>query len=287
MRKALGIAGAACLLLVGCETSTDTRGGTESLVPATRIIALSPHLTELVFTAGAGDRLVGVVEHSDFPVEALALTRIGDSFRLDLEAVTGLAPDLVLAWSSGTPADVQRRLRDMGFRVVSLDAAGLDDIAGQIREIGALAGTSTVAEVEADRYSGRLAELRRRYRDARVVSVFYQISAQPLFTISGRHVISESIEVCGGSNVFADVDGLSPAVSLESVIVAEPEAIVSGIAGQTPDELRAQWHEWTSVPAVRTGSLFTVNPDLMHRQTTRILDAVDELCAHLERVRNQ
>ena len=222
------------------------------------------------------------------PTPRLDLERIGDAFRLDYEAIVGLAPDLVLAWRSGTPVDVQDRLRGMGFRVVPLDAAGLDDIGLQLREIGQLAGTSMVADAVAAAYSERLQELRDRYRDAVVVDVFYQVSAQPLFTVSGRHVISEAIETCGGRNVFADVSGLSPAVSLESVIVAEPDAIIAGhdtLARGTEEELRERWANWRSIPAVRDGNLFIVNADRMTRSTTRILDALDELCAYLDQAR--
>jgi len=280
----------ACLILAGCDGRVDAVATDARAEPATRIISLSPHLTELVYTAGAGERLVGVVAYSDYPDAALKLERVGDAFRLDYEAIVGLAPDLVLAWRSGTPVDVQDRLRGMGFRVVPLDAAGLDDIGLQLREIGRLAGTSTVADAVAAAYSERLQELRDRYRDAVVVDVFYQVSAQPLFTVSGRHVISEAIETCGGRNVFADVSGLSPAVSLESVIVAEPDAIIAGhdtLARGTEEELRERWANWMSIPAVRDGNLFIVNADRMTRSTTRILDALDELCAHLDQARGE
>lgn len=278
----------ACLALVGCDARVDPAATNAHAEPATRIISLAPHLTELVYAAGAGERLVGVVAYSDYPEAALALERIGDAFRLDYEAIAGLTPDLILAWRSGTPADVQDRLRGMGFRVVPLDAAGLDDIDLQLREIGKLAGTSAVADEVATAYSERLRALRERYRDVAVVDVFYQVSAQPLFTVSGRHVISEAIEACGGRNVFADVGGLSPAVSLESVIVAEPDAIVAGhdtLASGTAEELRVRWAEWGSIPAVRNGNLFIVDADRMTRSTTRILDVLDELCGHLDQAR--
>ena len=248
------------LLLAGCGGETDRP---KSAAPAQRIVALAPHLTELVYTAGAGEQLVGAVEYSDFPAEALSLPRVGDAFRLDYETISGLEPDLLLAWTSGTPADVQDRLQELGFRVVALDASGLDDIGVALNRIGALAGTTDIAAAAAARYSQRLAELRARYRDVRRLEVFYQISGQPLFTISGRHVISEAIETCGGRNVFADVGGLSPAISLEAVLVAEPDVIVTGddaLNSGARDELVAQWAEWNSVPAVRNGHLYVVMP---------------------------
>jgi len=278
----------ACLAVIGCDGRVDTPAPDAGADPAARIIALSPHLTELAYTAGAGERLVGVVAYSDYPDAALAVERIGGAFRLDYEAIADLKPDLILAWRSGTPVDVQDRLRGMGFHVVSLDAARLADIELELREIGKLAGTSAVADEAATAFSERLRKLRERYSDAAVVDVFYQVSAQPLFTVSGRHVISEAIEVCGGRNVFADVSGLSPAVSLESVIMAEPDAIIAGhdtLAGGSAEELRARWADWQSIPAVRSGNLFVVDADRMTRSTTRILEALDELCASLDQTR--
>jgi iron complex transport system substrate-binding protein len=279
---------AIALLLAGCDARVqDDSGG---YPPARRIVALSPHLTELVYTAGAGERLVGVVEYSDFPPPALALPRIGDSFRLDYEALAELEPDLILAWRSGTPADVQQRLRDMGFRVVALDAETLDEIAAQLTEIGRLAGTSETASLVSADYLRRLRELRERFAGAAAVDVFYQVSAQPLFTIGGRHVISESIETCGGRNVFEDIDGLSPAVSLESVIDEAPDAIVAGHDGVADDgraQLINQWAPWSSIPAVRNGDLYIVDANRMHRSTVRILEALEELCGHLALARSR
>ena len=151
---------AGCVLLTGC----DERGGSPSpdfaAGPAQRIITLAPHLTELVYSAGAGDRIVGVVEYSDFPSAALELPRIGDAFRLDFEAITELMPDLVLAWTSGTPNGVQERLRDMGLRVVPLDAPNLSAIGPELLRIGELTGTEDVANAAAAAFDARLQALR-------------------------------------------------------------------------------------------------------------------------------
>jgi len=279
---------AACLLLTGCDERGELPSPDAAVRPAQRIITLAPHLTELVYSAGAGDRIVGVVEYSDFPPAALEQPRIGDAFRLDFEAITELMPDLVLAWTSGTPADVQERLRDMGLRVVPLDAKSLDAIGPELSRIGELTGTQDVADAAAAEFNARLQILLERYAADTTVDVFYQIAAQPLFTITARHVINDAIELCGGRNIFADIPGVSPAVSLESVITAEPDVIVAGEDAIPGGEaaLRQQWADWTSIPAVRNDHVVTVDADRMHRTTLRILDAVEELCAHLDAARD-
>ena len=91
----------------GCGDTSGPATDLDTNQTVRRIITLAPHLTELVYAAGAGDRLVGVVEYSDFPPQAENLPRVGDSFRLDHERVASLAPDLVLVWRSGTPLAVQ------------------------------------------------------------------------------------------------------------------------------------------------------------------------------------
>jgi len=278
------------LLLSGCGESHGPGDSSVSPGPAQRIVSLAPHLTELVYTAGAGDRLVGVVEYSDYPAAARRLPKIGDSFRVDYERLAELTPDLILVWESGNPRAVQDRLRELGYRVVALEPTTLEDIGAQLRLIGQLAGTSAAANRAADAYAQRLREMRVLYRDRPTVDVFYQISARPLFTISGKHVITRALEICGGRNVFADMAGLSPAVSLEAVIVAQPQAIVTGRFASTEaiaDDPFLFWSEWTNVPAVRDGNLFAIDAELIARSSVRILDGIEQLCSKLETARGK
>jgi iron complex transport system substrate-binding protein len=246
-------------------------------------------LTELVFSAGAGNWLVGVVEYSDFPAAALELPRIGDAFRLDHEVIVGLDPDLILAWESGTPHEVIDRLEQLGYRVIALESGSLDGVADSLRTIGRLAGTERYAETAATAFEVSLNEIRAVVTGREAVTVFYQVSAQPLFTISRRHVIGEAIELCGGRNVFGGLAELSPAISPEAVIDAAPEVIIGARYSadmSTPNPL-AVWRQWTSIPAVRNGNLFLVNANLMTRPSVRILDGVRELCEKISVARTK
>ncbi len=275
--------------LSGCDQSPVAGRSIErDTEPVHRIITLSPHLTELVYTAGAGDRLVGVVEYSDFPPEAKELPRVGDAFRLDYEAVAGLEPDLVLGWRSGTPEDVMSRLRKLGYRVVALESGQLDIIAQNLLVIGRLANTSSVAKTAVFNYRQELDRVRIRYQDAKPMTVFYQISPQPLFTVTGHHVIGEAIRICGGKNIFAELQGLAPSVSVEAVLDAAPEVIVASYFGdakaKSADVLSA-WNQWQTIPAVRDGNLFLVDADLMSRPSFRILGGIKQLCNHLASAR--
>lgn len=229
---------------------------------------------------------MGTVDYSDYPPEARSVPRIGDSFRLDIEAVNVLQPDLVLAWQSGNPAETVDRLRELGYRVVEIEASALDDIAADLQTIGRLAGTSRIADRRAEEFRSHLERLRNDYADAPVVRVFYQIAADPYFTITDRHAISTAIKICGGENVFAGISGLAPSVSLEAVIAANPEAIIASVAPGS-ESWKEGWQEWDSVTAVATANLYSVNPDLISRPGPRIIEGVSKICSSLDEARDR
>jgi iron complex transport system substrate-binding protein len=283
---------AAIPLLAGaCDTGMQQQAKPRD-AGAQRIIALAPHLVELTFAAGAGDRLVGVVEFSDRPAAARSIPRIGDAFRVDLEAVAGARPDLILGWPSGNSPELLERLRGMGFRVVDLEPRSLDDIGAHMRAIGELASTGPRARAAADTYAQALAELRRQHRGDAAIRVFFQVSAEPLVTVSSGHFIAAAMEICGGRNVFGVLGALAPVVDRESVIAAAPEAIIasdytrgpgSAVGGSPLD----QWQAWRSLPAVRTGNLFVIDPDLVSVPGPRFLDGVRAICSSLDQARLQ
>ncbi len=251
---------------------------------AQRIVSLAPHLTELVFSAGAGERLVGVVSHSDYPPAALGLTRIGDAFQVDYEAIVGLAPDLVLAWEGGNPTQIIDRLRGLGLHVETFAPLRLEDVAAHLRRIGELAGESHQANLVADEYLLALAGLRRDYSSRRPVRVFYQISFEPLYTVGGRSYINQMIELCGGRNVFAGLRELAAVVGLETVLERDPELILAGL--DSPQQLSTQWSRWRDVSAVARNNLAVVNPSLTGRASLRLVDGARQICTVLDEVRS-
>jgi len=250
-----------------------------------RIVSLAPHLTELVYAAGAGDRLVGVVEYSDYPAAARSLPRVGDAWRVDMERLLALKADIVLTWASGTPDDVVGRLDALELPHREIATYRLADIPVALRTIGAIAGTREVAEAAASGFDREIAELKRAYEAARPVSVFIQLDDQPVYTVNGRHIISEVVELCGGRNVFADLSQLAPSVSLEAVIAADPEVIVS--TDDTIADPLAMWRRWESVRAVRTGAIYSLPADTMARATPRLVAGTRATCTALDDARKR
>ena len=264
----------------------DFTGKTVSLSkPAKRIVALAPHLVENAYSAGAGHLLVGAVKFSDFPEAAKKLPIVGGYQKTNHESIVELKPDLVLAWESGNSHSSVELLRDLGLNIYVNQANTLVDVAKSIRDIGALAGTEEVAEKTASSYLTIIENVRNKYKDSELVTSFYQVWNSPLQTISGNHIISNAIELCGGKNIYADELAIAPIVNMESVVTRNPEAIIaSGMSAARPEWLD-QWKDWNSLTAVKKNNLFFVNPDHIQRHTVRLLDGINRICTQLELAR--
>ncbi len=255
--------------------------------PATRIVALSPGVTELLFAAGAGERVVGAVSFSDYPAAAEDLPRVGSYDRLDLEALLALEPDLVVAWAGGNPREQVDRLTALGLPVYFSDAGDFAAIASSLERLGALAGSEAEGQAGADKLRDEVAELRDRHADAAPVPVFYQVWEQPLMTINGEHWISRALSLCGGENLFAGEAPLVPRIGREAVLARDPEVIVTGGMGKPDSTWLEAWRDFPELTAVRRDNLFFVDPDLVQRATPRLVEGTRALCSHLEAARER
>lgn len=267
---------------------TDDTGAVIALAqPAQRIVSLSPHLTELLFAAGAGARVVGVDDASDYPPQAQQLPRIGSSAALDFERLLALNPDLVVAWSSGNPARLVTRLQQLRVPIYRNEIRRFADVASTLRRLGELAGTGETARARARQFEVQISALREHYADRPRLRVFHQIWPQPLLTVNGEHLISQAIELCGGRNVFADRRALTPQVGVEAVLRADPDVIVTStpVSGET-DGL-ARWRRLRTLRAASEGRLITIDADTLHRATDRVVDGARELCEKLDAVRSR
>lgn len=265
----------------------DTGRAVRLPAPARRIVSLAPHATESLFAAGAGDKLVGAVEYSDYPAEAKKVPRVGGYSRLDLEAIAALKPDLVLAWESGNNMNQVDKLRALGLTVYVSQPNRMEDVADQLERLGQLAGTEAVANAAARHFRERLDSLRAANAGKPKVRVFYQIWKAPLITVGGPQIISSAIALCGGVNVFGHLDRMAPTVSVEAVLEADPEAIIAtGMGDARPDWLN-DWAKWTRMTAVQRDNLFHINPDILQRHTPRLLDGAEQLCTVLDVARNR
>lgn len=262
-------------------SAIDSDGRRVSLrAPAERIVSLAPHVTEQLFAAGAGAKLVGVSEYSDYPEEAKRLPRVASSGAVNLEMVLALKPDLVVAWRLEATAAALARLESLGLAVFYSEPRRLAQIPDMIESLGDLAGTGATAKPLAQLLRRELARLDATYRSRRPVSVFYQISERPLMTLGGGQFVSDAIALCGGRNVFGDSALMAPVVNVESVLAANPEAIVTG-----NDDWHAYWRRFLGLRAVQAGNLYVVPVNEMHRHGPRAIGATALLCRHIDEAR--
>jgi iron complex transport system substrate-binding protein len=269
-------------------TVHDDYGRTVTLErPAERIVSLAPHLTELLYAAGAGSRLVGAVEYSDYPAEARALPRVGSDAGIDLERILVLRPDLVVAWPNVGSARTVDRLEALGLPVFRSEPRELDGIAATLERLGTLAGTREAARRAAADFRARAAALEKRHAGAAKVRVFYQIWDRPLLTVNGDHVITKVIRLCGGENVFAGLPLIAPEIDREAVLRADPDVIVASGSGGHPPAWLDGWRALPGLKAAARGRLYSIPPDLIQRHTPRILDGAEALCRILEEVRSR
>ncbi len=274
------------LAVLPARAATDARGRILVLPqPAQRIISLAPSLTELLFATGAGDKVVGVSAYSDYPPPARELPIVGTSARLDVERIIALRPDLVIAWLSGNPVQEIDRLERLGIAVFVVEPRRLADIPRLLRALGELTGSSAVAAAAAADFTRQIGALRARYAGRTAVSVFFQIDENPLLTLNADHIVSDVIDVCGGRNVFGAQRLLVPRIGVEDVIRADPEVIFIAMSDVTP--IIAGWRRHRTLRAVRNDNLFALSPDLVSRQSPRLLAGAHSICAHLDDVRQQ
>ncbi len=253
--------------------------------PVRRAVSLAPHLTELVFAAGAGDRLVGTMRYSLVPPEAARLPVIGDAFAVNLEAVAALRPELLLVWRSGINPRQQQRLAALGLPVYVNEISSVDGIADTLRRLGRLFGTEAEADAAAAATEARWRALRQRYAHRAPVRVFFQLWHEPLMTVNRGHLIDQAIAACGGINVFGQQPGLTPAVSWEAAVATDPQLVIAGADADEPAHLEG-WRRFARVAAVRNGQLVTLPGHRLARMSPAFVEGAAALCEAIERARH-
>ncbi len=253
--------------------------------PAQRIISLAPSLTENLFSAGLGERVVGTVDHSDYPEAAQGIPHVGNYTTLNIEAILALNPDLVVAWQSGNPKASVERLIKLGLTVFYSEAKTYQQVLSNIERLAILGGTSTQMNTQLAQLRADHQQLIEDSRGRLPIRVFYQVWNEPLITLNGGHFVSRAIEACGGVNIFADEPTIAPRVSVESVIAKRPQIIIMGGHEESRSGWQQSWLKWPAIDAVAKQQVVFINPDLVSRPTERLLAGTRRICQLLDEAR--
>ena len=266
---------------------TDDAGNIITLnKPATRIISLSPHVTELIFAAGAGERLIGTVKYSDYPEAAKAIPRIGDNRQLDIERIIAMKPDLLVVWMHGAYERVLEPLRKSGIPYFFSEPHKLEQIPETLLKLGSLFGTEKQAQMSANAFREQLTQLSTRYQNKSQVRTFYQVWGKPIFTLNDKSIVSDVLRICGGKNIFGHLSAAAPTLSTEAVIQENPELIITGDSENQAGSGVEQWKGFTTMLAVKNQNLVAVDGDQLNRAGPRIVDGAKVVCEAMELARN-
>lgn len=244
------------------------------LLPAAeRVVSLAPSLSEIMLELDAVDLLVGVLDGGERPAPLSHIPSIGRIGQLEMESLLALQPTLALLWPDSITRAQQDQIARFGIEVVVVQPESLTQLAAQFALIGKRVGRAEQGLMLEREFQQGLERLRHEYRREQPLSVFYQIWNRPLYTLGGRQIISDAIEVCGGRNVFADLTLPAPQVSVESVLSRNPEVILAGSGAQL-----AEWKAWPQLAAVRNGYLWEVPDKGLERPSFQMLNAIGKLC---------
>ncbi|WP_019029427.1 cobalamin-binding protein [Colwellia piezophila] len=249
------------------------------------IIALAPHIVEMLYDVGAGEQIIGTTAFADYPEQAKAIPRIGNYVRLQLERVIELQPDLIIAWKSGNPSDDLARLEQLGFNIVYSQPHTFEDIANELRHFAQLTGHTVQGEQVAQKFEQELAEITKNYQGKSEITGFYELWSRPLTTIAKGSWPQQFLNICQVKNPFEQVITPYPQISIEQVLPAFVQVIIQPLSINQKEREGFNWQDWSIIPAVANKQIIQPDADAMHRMSIRSLTALKDLCAKIDTTR--
>ncbi|MBN1813590.1 MAG: cobalamin-binding protein [Anaerolineae bacterium] len=246
-----------------------------------RIISLAPSHTETLYALGLGDKVVGVTEYCNYPPEAAEKPKVGSFTTIDLEQVVGLEPDLVLATTMHM-AETVPALQERGITVFVIDPQTVSDVLDAIGRIGQITGQQETADALVVDVQARIDAVQERVKGTPRPKVFWELGAE-LYTVGPNTFIDDLITLAGGENVAADADTPWPQLSVEAIILKDPDVIVLADHnyGQTAEMVKER-PGWEDIRAVKEGHIIEiVDDDIVSRPGPRLVEGVEFLAQAL------
>ena len=252
-----------------------------------RIIALAPHIVESLYEIGAGDKIVATVDFADYPKQALDIPRVGGYHGLQMEKILELQPDLIIVWQTGNRDQDIQQLQKLGLPLAYSKTGKLDDVAQELIHFGQLTGQVEEAKKAAQAFTEKLQTIRSTYQTKQALTGFYELWPNPMRTVNNNTLISELMQTCGISNVFADAANDYPQVSIENVVVAKPQVIILPDERSNKPQPKTDWTPWKFIPAVANDAFIKVNADHTHRFSSRLLIGIETICEQADLARKK
>ena len=249
------------------------------------IIALSPHIVEMLYDIGAGEQIIGTTSFADYPEQAKNIPIIGNYLRLQIEKVISLQPDYIIAWKTGNPSDDLARLKKLGFTIVYSQPNSFEDIAKEMREFGQLTGHKAQAEKKAQQLLSDLEKIISQYQNKKPITVFYELWSRPLTTVAKGSWPQQFLNICKAKNPFEQASASYPQINIEKVLLTPVQLIIQPLSINQTDKEAFNWQDWPIIPAVANKQIIHPNADAMHRMSMRSLKELKKLCAGIDDTR--
>jgi len=260
-------------------TVTDDLGrSVRFLKPPARIVSLAPGLTEILFSLGLGDQIVGVTDYCNYPPEALAKTKVG-GISANIEKILALHPDLVVGVAGLYQEENRTRFERFQIPYFAVDPSSMEKIFGTILVFGEIAQVKETAIEKVRQLRERLDRVRQEVGSFPPVRLLYVVDKEPLISVGKRSYLADLIHEAGGINIAGGLDKAYPMLSMEYVIQQDPQVIILAMDADRSlsDQEKGYWSRWSSLSAVRDGKIYKVDRDLLNRPGPRVLDGLEEL----------
>ena len=232
-----------------------------------RIVSLNPTTTEILFTIGAGRRLVGRTHYDVFPDSAASVPDLGPGIRPNVEAVVGVKPDLVILYASADNRPAADRLRRAGIAVAGFKIDRIEQFEHVTRLLGRLTGDSVRAVSVVDSVMSTLDRVRAATAGLSRPTVFIHGWDKPVIAITGGSFMSQILEIAGGRNIYDSIQAPSSTVTLEDVVRRDPQFV---LAHPAEAEHMKRSAVWRTLRAVREGRVLVYDSNLVARPSVQL-----------------
>lgn len=262
-------------ILTGCNSTGKEEKLEDSNEKVERIVSLAPSNTEILFSLGLGDRIVGVTTECDYPKEAMEKDKVGDYKGINIEKVIELEPDLVIGYGE-VDEGIASKIKEAGISLVSYEPESIDEIIDVIKKIGEVTGKEEEAKKVTEDMNAKKGKILDKIKDAEEVKVFYEVWNDPLMAAGPGSFMDELINLAGGENIAKDAKGEYPEFDQEQLIERNPDVYLTADDNEdkTVESIKIR-PGYETMDAIKNDRIYLLEPNIVSRPGPRIIDALE------------
>jgi iron complex transport system substrate-binding protein len=249
-----------------------------------RIISLAPNLTEILFSIGCGNKIVGVTSYCNYPPEARSIQKVADLLSVNYEALAAANPDVVFITIEGNPKETFDKITGMGLKVFVSNPRNLNGIIKTLNDFGKITGSEEGAQKETNRILSKIDTLKKRINPNKKPTALLLVSISPLMSVGQNTYLNEVLNLAGFVNISSTTVSNYPVLNREEVLTKNPDYIfVPNDLTSNPLEVLKAYPEWKILDATKKNNIKLINADIVQRPGSRVAEAVEELLNKISR----